>query len=147
WTKRHPAKATFAAASVLILLLCIGWLWESAKLARVETAAAQLAEAERARALLETRRMLAEAGLDRGIFMAAPGDTARGLQWMLQSLDILTLLEAKTEAAVPLANTARRSLSGWARAFSPKPVMLTHNGWAYAVAFSPDGKYAVTGGE
>jgi serine/threonine protein kinase/WD40 repeat protein len=146
WIKRHPAKTVLAVASVVIFLLGIGWLWQSGQVARLEAEAEKKANAERAKALGETERMLAEALLDRGIFMAERGDGARGLHWMLRSLDIMTRLEEKTGAKAPLTNAVRRSLASWTHQYFPKPIRLTHDDWAWAVTFSPDGKYAVTGG-
>ena len=84
----NPAKATITAASVLLVLLTIGGLaffWRAAEdRARVELGMAR----DREQHLVETRTLLADALLERGIHMAVKHDVSRGLHWMVRSLEV-----------------------------------------------------------
>ena len=151
--RRHPAKSVVAVASVLILTLSFAWLMAlyqgsaaEARRAELEAQTEKQANLERARALREAERLLGEALLDRGLSMAERGDGARGLHWMVRSLEVYGRLEEKEKGKGDITPAIRRNLAGWTHHFIPGAIPLTHRGAVWAVAFSPDGRFAATAG-
>ena len=108
---------------------------------RAETALVDV-NAQRVRADERTQlaeRRLAENYLNRGLGLCEQGDAGRGL-----------LLLAKASRAQPveektLASATRANLAEWRQRVAGVKAILEHRDAVNSVAFSPDGKYVLTG--
>jgi WD40 repeat protein len=163
WTKRHPVMASLTGALALVVFLSfvlITALWrEAEKRAFAEGDARKTAEEgtireERARIKAEegeareeqarkrNEHLLASMALDQGTALCLQGDMERGLLLFIRSLE---LSNAAKDAV--LERVARHNLAAWYPGLIRQRAILRHEGWAWAVAFSPDGRLAATGGE
>jgi hypothetical protein len=138
--RRHPAVAGLIAAVVLVALTAFGlvaWQWREALRQR------RLADGRAGRerqARDEVEKISAGLILDRGIDLAVQGEVAHGLSWLARGLE-----RAAGAGDVELERVARVNLAAW-REHLVRPVAeLLHEDWAWAVAFSPDGRTAATG--
>ncbi len=149
WSKRRPAVSGLLAAVVVLGALGVALmfgLWRGAE-ARVEaeTKAKDLAEEkeqEQARGRQENLRLLANVTLDHGLNLCARGETNHGLLLLARALDL-----AEESGAKELGRVARVNLAVWRRRLVTLRANLHHDDWAWAVAFSPDGRMALTGGK
>jgi WD40 repeat protein len=142
WMGRHPTTAGLIAAVGLVALaafVLVGWQWREALQQR--RLADERAGRER-RARDEVEKLSAGLILDRGIDLAVQGEVAHGLAWLARGLE-----RAVAAGDVELERAARANLAAW-REHLVRPIAeLPHEDWAWAVAFSPDGRTAATGGK
>jgi tRNA A-37 threonylcarbamoyl transferase component Bud32 len=148
WARRRPTIAGLLAAVVVLtavgVVLVLG-LWRGAE-ARVEaeTKAKDLArekEQEEARGRQENLRLLANVTLDHGLNLCSRGEVNQGMLFLARGLAL-----AEEAAAPELSHVARVNLAVWRRRLVTPRAKLHHDGWVWAVAFSPDGHTALTGG-
>jgi WD40 repeat protein len=195
WCRRNPWVAGSLAAAVGVLVACtavslyFGFAAKGqARQARDAQGRAEAKEEEvrterdRARqAEAQANRQLAQAHFNRGLALCEQGETAVGLQWLLESLRtapaddtafrllVRANLAAWTEAAPALRYVLRhdpleaaayrpdgkvlatvgkdRRARLWDAATGTLLRTLDHPEKVYCVAFSPDGKTLVTGGD
>jgi eukaryotic-like serine/threonine-protein kinase len=148
WSKRRPLVAGLLAAVIALAALggaLVFGLWRGAE-ARVkaETKAKDLAwekEHEQALGRRENLRLLANVTLDHGLNLCARGETNHGLLLLARALGL-----AEDAGAHELGHVARVNLAVWRRRLVTPRASLHHAGWVWAVAFSPDGRTALTGG-
>jgi WD40 repeat protein/tRNA A-37 threonylcarbamoyl transferase component Bud32 len=141
WAKRRPAVAgllvaVFALAALGVVLMFGLWQGaeERAKLAREK-------EQEEALGRRENLRLLANVTLDHGLNLCARGETNHGLLLLARALGL-----AEESGTQELSHVARVNLAVWRRRLVTLRAKFHHDGWAWAVAFSPDGLSALTGG-
>jgi WD40 repeat protein/tRNA A-37 threonylcarbamoyl transferase component Bud32 len=148
WSKRRPVVAGLLAAVIALGLLGVALmfgLWRGAE-ARVkaEMKAKDLArekEQEEVRGRQEGLRLLANVTLDHGLNLCARGETNHGLLLLARALRL-----AEEAGAHELGHVARVNLAVWRRRLVTPRASLHHDGWVWAVTFSPDGRTALTGG-
>jgi WD40 repeat protein/tRNA A-37 threonylcarbamoyl transferase component Bud32 len=141
WSKRRPAVAGLVAAVVALGVLGVALvfgLWRGAE-ERVKLAREK--ELEEARGRQESLRLLANVTLDHGLNLCGRGETNHGLLLLARALEL-----AEQARAHELGRVARVNLAVWRRRLVTLRANLHHDGWAWAVAFSPDGRTALTGG-
>jgi eukaryotic-like serine/threonine-protein kinase len=102
WGRRNPALGGAGIAVVILLIatasVSVGWALH-----------AESQAGETRRALNESRRLTAEARLDRGLSLAEKGDVAEGLHSIAKSLETLP------SDSDDLATAARMNLDAWRR--------------------------------
>jgi WD40 repeat protein/tRNA A-37 threonylcarbamoyl transferase component Bud32 len=84
--------------------------------------------------------LLATVALDRGLSWCEQGELGRGMLWFSRSLELAP------REATDLQATIRANLSGWRKERKPLRAALEHQAAVLTVAFSPDGRTALTGG-
>jgi eukaryotic-like serine/threonine-protein kinase len=140
WMRRHPTVAGLIAAVVLVALTAFGlvaWQWREALRQR------RLADGRAGRerqARDEVEKISAGLILDRGINLAVQGEVAHGLSWLARGLE-----RAAGAGDVELERVARVNLAAWREQLVRPVAELPHEDWAWALAFSPDGRTAATG--
>lgn len=138
WTRRRPAVAAASVMAVAASLLAFGLItlmWRQA-----------VAHSVRQDELLtESKMLLADAFLDRGIHLAEKGDVRRGMHWMMRSLEMTDEVERKTGASSALASIIRMNLASWGQCVGAREMLLPHGDWVWDVAFTPDRRFAITG--
>jgi eukaryotic-like serine/threonine-protein kinase len=149
WSKRRPAVAGLLVAVIALGALGVALmfgLWRGAEAElKAEMKATDLArekEQEEARGRRESLRLLANLTLDHGLNLCARGEVNHGLLLLARALEL------SEGAGVPeLDRVARVNLAVWRRRLVTPRASLHHDDWAWAVAFSPDGRTALTGGK
>jgi WD40 repeat protein len=86
--------------------------------------------------------LLANVTLDHGLNLCARGEVTHGLLLLARALSL-----AEEAGAPELSRAARVNLAVWRRRLVTPRASLHHDGWVWAVAFSPDGQTALTGGK
>ncbi|MGE3806662.1 MAG: protein kinase, partial [Gemmataceae bacterium] len=131
--RRHPTVAALLFVTLVITVVGVSlvtWKWREAEaLARSESAAHR-----------DTERMLAAVTLDKGVNLCETGEVAQGLLWLARALEI-----AEGAGDAELAHIARANLSSWRDLLVAPRADLRHSHWVWDVAFSPDGRLALTG--
>jgi WD40 repeat protein/tRNA A-37 threonylcarbamoyl transferase component Bud32 len=141
WVKRRPALAA------LLLTLVLGTATGVALVIGLWRGAVAQAEAERrahdveTEARRENTRLLASALLDQGLALCGRGDVQYGLLHLTRGLEL-----AAEVGDGRLEHVARVNLAAWRYQLFSERARLVHHSWAWAVAFSPDGRMALTGG-
>jgi WD40 repeat protein/tRNA A-37 threonylcarbamoyl transferase component Bud32 len=156
WTRRHRTWVQAGGAALLLLSVVsvVAALLIDAARRRADSALNQadsaLNQAREARrradsalnqeriALHDKRTLTTRLALDRSLALCNQGDTDRGLLWMARSLK-----EAPDDEG-DLIRVIRTNLDGWRRQRHLLRNRLEHRGAVEAVAFSPDGKTALT---
>jgi WD40 repeat protein len=96
--------------------------------------------------LTQTKVLLADAYLDRGIHLAEKGDVRRGMHWMVRALEMTEEVQRRDPTgAAHLAPIIRMNLASWGQCVASREISLVHTDWVWDVAFSPDQKVVVTG--
>ncbi|HYT87143.1 MAG TPA: protein kinase [Gemmataceae bacterium] len=147
WCQRNPGVAALVGVLAAVLIagfVLVAWKWRDEMHAR---AAAELATAaalaEKARANEERRKaeqLSASSTLDVAINQGEHGQTDRAMLLLARSLEL-----AEGIADPELERLIRINLGGWRRELVRLRATLPHPDWTWAVAFSPDGKLALTG--
>jgi WD40 repeat protein len=120
WSRRNPIVAGLLAA---LLLLALGTTWQW----------------WRAEGLLrQARRDASGEAIDHALSICAQGDVGRGM------LRLAEALEAAPADADDLKRAARANLVAWSRHQTQLTNLLRHSDRVHFVAFSPDGRTAVT---
>jgi WD40 repeat protein/tRNA A-37 threonylcarbamoyl transferase component Bud32 len=141
WSLRNPALAVASgvAAVLLLAVVVVSLLFAVRERKHANMLRVALDQSEQRRRELNYR--LAESYLDRGQSLCERGDVAHGM-----------LLLARGLAAVPteageLSRVLRANLAGWQEKLDPILALRVHGQAITAVAFSPDGKLAASGGK
>ncbi|HZU37612.1 MAG TPA: protein kinase, partial [Gemmataceae bacterium] len=141
WARRRPAVASLSVAVVLVAAVgfaLVAWQWQRAESkATAETLAKRSAQ-EKTR---QAEQLLAQTSLTQGRALCDGGDIGRGLLWMVRSLQLATRSGDRDQARV-----ARANMSAWEPYLIRPQGDCPHDGWAWAVAISPDGRTLATGG-
>ncbi|HTU89263.1 MAG TPA: protein kinase [Gemmataceae bacterium] len=148
WAKRRPSVAGLLGAVIALATIGVALvfgLWRGAE-ARVkaEVKAINLAQEkiqEEARGRRENLRLLANVTLDHGLNLCARGEVNQGLLLLARALAL-----AEEAEASELGYVARVNLAVWRRRLVTPRGNLHHDGWVWAVGFSPDSRTALTGG-
>jgi WD40 repeat protein/tRNA A-37 threonylcarbamoyl transferase component Bud32 len=146
WCRRHPAPALAGLLVVVVAVVATVfalYAWQTAALLSREALAKDEAIREtKARTLLAETR-LAENYFERALDLCErERDSAQGLLWLVRAL------EAAPEDAAELRWALRVSLRGWSRAVPRLRAVVGQPAKVVGgVAFSPDGKAVLAGGE
>jgi WD40 repeat protein len=89
----------------------------------------------------EAQARLARTTFDQGLNRCDRGDLESGVLWQARALDI-----AHSAENIALEQAIRANLTIWGSQFTPLKAVLQHPDAIYAIAFSPDGKFILTGG-
>jgi len=159
WARRRPGTAGLWAMVFFVTLLgflLTAWQWRRAEneaaaqvAARARAASAQeAAEKDKQEARAQHRKaeeLRAAAQVDQAILLCEHGDVTRGLFGLVRSLESATRVRVEPGKPHPLERVIRVNLAGWRhRVFSEQLRLFPHAGWVWSVAFSPDGKTALT---
>jgi WD40 repeat protein/tRNA A-37 threonylcarbamoyl transferase component Bud32 len=153
WVRRRPAVAALLAAVVLVTAAAfalVTWQWGEAlsqrhladEKAEGEAKAKRLAQERERReqqARREAERLSAGAILDQGAALCDRGEVAQGLLWLARGLEL-----SVQAGDADLERVARVNLKAWQSRFIRPATSLSHGGWVWTGAFSPDGKLAAT---
>ncbi len=120
WSRRNPIVSGLLTALVLFALVTT-WQWWRAE-----------------RLLLLARRDASSEAIDHALSICAQGDVGRGM------LRLAEALETAPHGADDLKRAVRANLVAWSRHLTQLTNMLRHTDQAHFVAFSPDGRTAVT---
>ena len=134
WCRRDPYRAAATGlASALVAALAAG---------PVVYAVQEYRNGRELRGALDTaNRHLAERHLDWGLGLLEKGDSA-GMLWLVRALEVAP------PDADDLRRVVRTNLAGWRSGVCPPAgPPLPHPGEVFAVAYRPDGKAVLTGGE
>jgi WD40 repeat protein len=137
WCRRNPAPA--AAAVLLLAVAVISTAFAVNKFLDARDLR-QANESVKA-ALKEANALSASLTNDRGVDLCQKGEISHGLLWQARGLELAT--EA---GAADLERVIRTNLAYWRRQRNFLRFILPHRGRVLAVAFSPDGQRALTGG-
>jgi hypothetical protein len=134
WCRRNPALAAVtglaAAALAAVAGLSLGFVW-NLRLEQQRTRAA----------LREAEGLTASLVIDRGLAFCEQGDVNLGMLWLARGL------EMAPADAQDLRRVSRANLAAWRRQLRSRRAILPHQERVCAVAFSPDGRMALTGSE
>jgi WD40 repeat protein/serine/threonine protein kinase len=131
FARKHRTGLTFAAVLVLLLLAATAvssWFAIRATVAEGRTRAA----------LQEARRQTAFQMLERGVGLCEQRQESRGMLWLARCL------QEVADSEDPLNDTIRANLSNWAPSLHPLRSILPHRAAVRSVAFSPDGRLALS---
>jgi WD40 repeat protein/serine/threonine protein kinase len=131
FVRKHRAGLAITAAFATLLLggaVVSSWLAIRATVAEGKTRAA----------LNEAKRQTALQMVERGLGLCEQHQEARGMLWLAHSL------QEMPDPEEPLNQTIRANLSNWATCLHQLRGVLPHQGEVHAVAFSPDGRLALT---
>ncbi len=149
WMRRRPAISGLLAALVLVTAAGFGlvaWKWREADARAADEADARRLAVENERqeqaARREAERLTASASLDQGVSLCEKGNVGHGLLWLARGLELAARIGDED-----LDRVARMNLAGWRGLLVRQRALLPHTSWAWAVAFSPDGRTAATGGK
>src|SRR5262249_29602668 len=153
WARRRPSVAALTALTVGVTLFGFGmvtWQWQEAERARGHAEEAQQA-AERAQEQAEAarteeagqrqryQRLSVSLGVDQGLHFCEQGDVGRGLLHLARSL------EWARDGHGDWQRVIRTNLDAWAHSLCSLKECLPHRGRVLAAAWSPDGRFALTG--
>ncbi len=141
WARRRPDVTGLWAAVVLVSalgLMLVAWQWKRATVAAADSSAAKRVAREEAR---KAEQLLAGTSLSQGLMLCETGEAGKGLVWLARSVEL-----AERSGERELERAARSNIAAWQPLFVRRQSTFPHEGWTWAVAFSADGRYAVTGG-
>jgi WD40 repeat protein len=147
WARRRPAVAALTALTVGITFFAFGmvtWQWQEAERARryAETAQEQTeaARTEEAQQRQRYQRLSVNLAVDRGLHLCEQGDVGRGL------LHLARTLEWAGNEPGDWQRIIRTNLNAWTHSLCSLKECLPHRCHVLAAAWSPDGRFALTGG-
>ncbi len=105
-------------------------------LARLATTAQRIADSK----ALEYQLMSAKLAVERGLTLCEDGQLSAGMLWLARSLEFCP------ESSSDLRRVIRTNLAAWSRRLPELESVMHHDAGVRAVAFSPDGQIALTGG-
>jgi WD40 repeat protein/serine/threonine protein kinase len=148
WIRRHPGISALTALLVLTFLLgfsLVAWQWQRAEDKADEAIKArklaQEREEQEKEARLQVQKLVARNALSEGVNLCDNGETARGLLWIVRAVET-----AEAQGDKELGRAARCNLTAWLPYLVRHQANFEHGSWAYAVAFSPDGRSLATSG-
>jgi WD40 repeat protein/tRNA A-37 threonylcarbamoyl transferase component Bud32 len=153
WARRRPAVAALSAAVVAVTVFGFGavsWQWREEEQARrhaeearrVAERAQEQAEAARTREADERQRyqrVSLSLAVDRGLQFCEEGDVGRGLLHLARTLDWAGAEQDDWQ------HVLRTNLNAWAQSLCPLRECFPHKGCVLAAAWSPDGRFILTG--
>ena len=146
WVKRRPVIAALSAALVFVTFLGFGlvaWQWQRAEAKANDEAVARKEAQDNEKRAIEARRQIEKiaAGmtLSHGVALCEKGHVDHGLLWLVRALE-----RAERAEDVDLQRVARSNLASWQPFLVRSPGEVVHGSWVYCVAFSPDGRSAVS---
>jgi WD40 repeat protein len=132
WARRRPAVAALSALTVGLTLLGFALVtgqWQEAERARAE-------EAEQRQ---RYQRLSVNLAVDRGLHLCEESDVGRGLLHLARSL------EWARDDQEDWQRVIRTNLDAWAHSLCSLQDCLPHRGCVLAAAWSPDGRFVLTG--
>ncbi|MBY0524155.1 MAG: protein kinase [Gemmataceae bacterium] len=158
WCRRNPVLAGVGALAVVALLAVVGLSLGFGVLQARATKRLEIAKERTEHALREARetaeklkiadtnrrrfeRMSASLALDQGLRLCEKGDVNRGMLWLARSLEIAP------KDAEDLQRAIRANVDRWSSHLHTLKNCVQHDKPVLAVAFSRDGRLAITGGE
>jgi eukaryotic-like serine/threonine-protein kinase len=120
WSRRNPIVAGLIAALFLFALVTTWQWWRAEGL------------------LLQARRDASSEAIDHALAICAQGDVGRGM------LRLAEALETAPADATDLKRAVRANLVAWSRHQTQLTNVLRHSDRVHFVAFSPDGRSALT---
>ena len=120
WSRRNPIVTGLLAALILFALGTTWQWWRAEGL------------------LLQARRDASSEAIDHALSICAQGDVGRGM------LRLAEALETAPSDAADLKRAVRANLVAWSRHQTQLTNLLRHSDRVHFVAFSPDGRTAVT---
>jgi eukaryotic-like serine/threonine-protein kinase len=120
WSRRNSIVASLLVALIL-LALGTSWQWWRAE-----------------GLLLQARRDASSEAIDHALSICAQGDVGRGI------LHLAEALETAPSDAADLKRAVRANVVAWSRHQTQLTNLLRHSDMVHFVAFSPDGRTAVT---
>ena len=120
WSRRNPIVTGLLAALILFALGTTWQWWRAEGL------------------LLQARREASSEAIDHALSICAQGDVGRGM------LRLAEALETAPSDAADLKRAVRANLVAWSRHQTQLTNLLRHSDRVHFVAFSPDGRTAVT---
>jgi WD40 repeat protein len=143
WLRKHQTAAAAVAALLLtgVVALAISTALVGQALKKEEKAREDaLAESQRAEEALHQGQLLAaNLAFDRGLTLGDRGDVGVGVLWLVRGLELAP------EDAGPLRTVLRANLAAWRGRLSTLQAVWEHDIDVNAVAFSRDGRVALTG--
>jgi WD40 repeat protein len=146
WARRRPAVAALTALTAGVALFGFGmvtWQWQEAERARSRAERAQgqteAARAEEAEERRRYQRLSVNLAVDQGLRLCEEGDVGRGL------LHLARTLEAARDGQEGWQRVIRTNLDAWAHSLCSLQECLPHRGRVLAAAWSPDGRFVLTG--
>ena len=133
WCRNNPRRALTYSAAALVALAATALAAFGTQMHRVATA--------RQESLVAAAGREQDLTYERGQEHCRRGDAALGLLWKIRAL------ESSPYRNEDLENHARRDLAAWGRDLHTLKAFLPLGKSLSAAAFSPDGKFLVTGGE
>jgi WD40 repeat protein len=153
WARRRPAVAALTALTMALTLLgfaMVTWQWQEAERARRNAEEAQQV-AERAQEQAEAarieekeqrqsyQRLSVNLAVDRGLHWCEQGDVGRGLLQLARSLEWAPHEQEDWQRVL------RINLGAWTQSLCSLRECFPHPGRVLAAAWSPDGRFVVTG--
>jgi WD40 repeat protein/tRNA A-37 threonylcarbamoyl transferase component Bud32 len=138
--KRRPTVAALAAAVVLVTMLgfaLVAWQWHRAEDKAIAEASARHTAEENE---LRLTRLSAGMSITEGVALCEKGQVGRGLLRLVRALEL-----AQRAGDDNLEHDARCNLTAWRPFFVRRRALLPHGDWVAGLAFSPDGRTALTG--
>ncbi|HEV2947830.1 MAG TPA: protein kinase [Gemmataceae bacterium] len=125
WCRRNPVLATLTclATTALLALFALSLQFVT----------------HQARALRQSKLLLATLAIDHGQSECKQGNVSIGMLWLARALD------TAPDDAKDLHHLIRMNLSNWSDLLNPLALTLEHPAVVEAVAMSPDGKMILTG--
>jgi WD40 repeat protein/tetratricopeptide (TPR) repeat protein len=140
WCRRNPMLAAAVGAAAALLVAVAGLSVLDAR--RQARHAADQAEANRriTAALAESNRRLAMLDFERGRAACEQGQVGAGMLWMVRALE-----DAAESGDTAWQHAALLNLAAWRPHLPPLRAVFSHDEAVWSVAFSPDGRTALTG--
>jgi tRNA A-37 threonylcarbamoyl transferase component Bud32 len=146
WARRNPAVAAASGIATLLFIAVVIVFVVFAVREKQNTIQLQGALDQSEQHLHESKFRLAENYLDRGVGLCGRGDVAHGILLLARGIG------AAPKEAVDLNRVLSSNLSAWHDTLNPLLAVRAHDLAGaeilpgHAIAFSPDGKLAATGG-
>jgi WD40 repeat protein len=140
WCRRQPVVASLIAGVALTLVAGIVVSSRFALVAEAKRVEAVAARNDADRAVLQTRRQLATATLERALALCEQGSLARGVLWLGRGLQL-----AHEAGADDVEQDCRWNLAAWTCQFHHLQFVLPHPEAVLAVALSADGQTVASG--
>ena len=137
WVRRRPALAAILVMAIASTLLGFGVM------AMFLSQAVDHAQ-KQDELVTQSKILLADAYLERGIHLAEKGDVRRGMHWMVRSLEMTGEIERRQQQPSVLEPAIRMNLASWGQCVAAREMKLPHDQWVWDVAFSPDQQFVVT---
>jgi eukaryotic-like serine/threonine-protein kinase len=146
WVRRRPLVAILSGTLAVVTLLgfiLVASQWQRAESKAVDEAKARREAQENERLEKVARRQLekvsASMTLSHGLVLCDKGQMDHGLLWLVRALQ-----RAERAEDPDLERAARYNLASWLPFLVRSRGEFVHTSWVWSVAFSPDGRQAVS---